>query len=127
AEWEYACRAGTTGTYGGTGNLDEMGWYSGRETHPVGQKKPNAWGVYDMHGNVCEWCEDWYGDYPTGNGTDPTGPASGSYRVLRGGCWGSDARGCRSALRYWGNPDSRYFSVGFRLLCSVGPRDTGTE
>jgi len=88
AEWEYACRAGTTGDY--AGNLDDMGWYSsnsGQQTHPVGQKKPNAWGLYDMHGNVWEWCWDWYdGNLP--GGSDPIGPASGSGRVLRGGGWG---------------------------------------
>ena len=94
AEWEYACRAGTTTPYGGTGNLDEMGWYggnSGGETHPVGQKKPNAWGLYDMHGNVWEWCADWFGDYPSGSVTDPTGPSSGETRVRRGGSWSRSA------------------------------------
>ena len=112
AQWEYACRAGTTGAY--AGNLDEMAWYgyysnpkgTSKEatTHPVGTKKPNAWGLYDMHGNVWEWCQDWYAkEYPSGSVTDPTGPSSGSYRVVRGGGWHSDARRCRSANRdYYG-------------------------
>ena len=127
AEWEYACRAGTTGAYGGSGNLDEMGWYdgnSGDKTHPVGQKKPNAWGLCDMHGNVWEWCSDWFGDYPSGSVTDPTGPSSGSYRVLRGGSWRSVAWGCRSAYRCYGyDPDGRFNSIGLRLLCSAGPHE----
>ncbi|MBR4171223.1 MAG: SUMF1/EgtB/PvdO family nonheme iron enzyme [Kiritimatiellae bacterium] len=126
AEWEYACRAGTTGAYGGSGNLDEMGWYdgnSGDKTHPVGQKKPNAWGLCDMHGNVWEWCSDWFGDYPSGSVTDPTGPSSGSYLVLRGGSWRSVAWGCRSAYRYGYDPDGRFNSIGLRLLCSAGPHE----
>ncbi len=122
AQWEYACRAGSTGPYAGTGNLDEMGWYSGDETHPVGRKRPNAWNLYDMHGNVFEWCADWYGDYE-GDCTDPTGPASGEYRVLRGGCWGNFARYCRSAYRYWNWPGYRRHYYGFRLLCSAGPHE----
>ncbi|MBP5510082.1 MAG: formylglycine-generating enzyme family protein [Kiritimatiellae bacterium] len=130
AEWEYACRAGTGGAYGGTGNLDEMGWYygnSGRWTHPVKQKRPNAWGLYDMHGNVWEWCADRCGEYPSGSATDPTGPASGSLRVLRGGSWLDRASYCRSANRDWNNPGYRYGNFGFRLCCSAGLRDTGTE
>ena len=126
AEWEYACRAGTSGAYGGTGELDELGWYdknSGDKTHPVGQKKPNAWGLYDMHGNVWEWCSDWYGDYPSGSVTDPTGPSSGSSRVLRGGSWGCNARDCRSASRGRDYPGFRDYYGGFRLLCSAGPHE----
>ncbi len=125
AEWEYACRAGSTGPYGGNGNLDDMGWYSGNsgdETHPVGQKQANAWGYYDMHGNVCELCEDWYGDYGSAM-TDPTGPASGVLRVLRGGGWLNRARLCRSALRFWDGPGVRSDDCGFRLCCSAGPRE----
>ncbi|MDO4551458.1 MAG: formylglycine-generating enzyme family protein [Planctomycetia bacterium] len=128
AQWEYACRAGTTGEYGGTGNLDDMGWYghkneygdklgnSKERTHEVKTKKPNAWGLYDMHGNVWEWCQDWYGsDYYKNSPTnDPTGPASGSDRVDRGGCWGNYAGGCRSARRNSGTPTFRYSYLGFR-------------
>ncbi len=115
AEWELACRAGTTGPYGGTGNPKEMGWYSGIQTHPVGQKTPNAWGLCDMHGNVWEWCADWYGYYPSGNVTDPTGPSSGANRVDRGGCWGDDARDCRSANRHRFEPGRRIHYLGFRV------------
>jgi len=116
AEWEYAARAGTTGPY--AGNLDSMGWYSqnsGSKTQPVARKQANAWGLYDMHGNVWEWVQDWYGDYPTGSVTDPTGPSSGSFRVLRGGSWFNGARYCRSATRTGSSPGDRYISIGFRL------------
>ena len=121
AQWEYACRAGTTGPFAGNGDLDSMGWYnqnSGNTTHPVAQKQPNAWGLYDMHGNVWEWCRDWYGHYPGGSVTDPTGPSSGSQRVLRGGGWNADARNCRSASRDWYSPVYRSYTLGFRLALS---------
>jgi formylglycine-generating enzyme required for sulfatase activity len=119
AEWEYACRAESTGGY--AGNLDEMVWYdknSGSKTHNVGEKKPNVWGVYDMHGNVWEWCADWYdgGYYAKSPDADPKGPDSGSGRVLRGGGWRNDAVGCRSAYRLNNTPVYRFDSVGFRLV-----------
>ena len=105
-------------------NLDEVVWYvenSGLTTHEVGQKKPNACGIYDMHGNVEEWCRDWYGEYPNENLKDPIGAYSGSYRVSRGGGWDNGAdeyevRRCRSAYRHNGfNPDKGDYLVGFRV------------
>ena len=124
AEWEYACRSGTTTRfYGGDrdSDLDRVGWYDGNsddKPHPVGQKQANSWGLYDMHGNVCEWCQDWYGDYSSGSVTDPRGPSSGSfgsYRVIRGGGWYSSAGLCRSAIRVINDPSTRDYGLGFRL------------
>ena len=120
AQWEYACRAGTATPYAGN-SLEEMGWYvenSNGETHSVGQKKANAWGLYDMHGNVWEWCQDWFGNYPSGSVTDPTGPKSGRYRVYRGSSWCNDAQDCRSASRYRYTANLREYYVGFRLAGS---------
>lgn len=116
AQWEYACRAGTTGSY--SGEPAAMAWYdknSGGTTHPVGLKKPNAWGLHDMLGSVLEWCHDWYGDYPGGVVTDPTGPASGYFRMARGGSWRVGVIVCRSAARAGGSPDRRDYTLGFRL------------
>ncbi len=117
AQWEYACRAGTTGPF--AGDLDAMAWYnknSGRTTHPVGQKQPNAWGLYDMHGNVWEWVLDWYGDYSGGAVTDPAGPTTGANRVHRGGSWSNAASDCRSADRHGDLASDRSsHSLGFRL------------
>ena len=115
AQWEYACRAGETAMYSG-GTLDEVAWYdvnSGRNTHPVGTKKPNAWGLHDMSGNVWEWCADWHDDRLSG-GTDPNGASSGVCRVLRGGSWNYDAAHCRAAFRSWHFPNSRSNELSFR-------------
>ena len=117
AEWEYACRAGTTGDYAGT--LNDMAWYaenSENRTHPVGQKQPNAWGLFDMHGNVWEWCEDWYHETYSGAPTDGSAWLSGGehkYRVLRGGSWNYYAR---SAIRVYFPPDWRNDAYGFRVV-----------
>ena len=119
AEWEYAARAGTTGPR--HGELEAIAWHSGNsgsETHPVKQKAANAWGLYDMIGNVFEWCSDWYGDYPTGGVSDPTGPNSGSLRVFRGGSWRYDAGLCRSASRYCFELGDRNSFLGFRPVLS---------
>jgi formylglycine-generating enzyme required for sulfatase activity len=126
AEWEYACRAGTTTRYytgDSESDLARAGWYdgnSGDRTHPVGQKVANAFGLYDMHGNVWEWCQDWYGPYGTANATDPRGPQRGPGRVVRGGGWYYYARKCRSAYRNFCNPDNAYDFYGFRLVLPAG-------
>ena len=124
AEWEYACRGGTTTKYSFGDDDSELGdyaWYrenSDGKTHPVGSKVPNALGLHDMHGNVWEWCQDWYGDYPSGSVTDPSGATSGSSRVLRGGSWDYTAVDCRSAYRGRVSPSYRDYSNGFRVSLS---------
>ncbi len=123
AEWEYACRAGTTTTYSfgnDEGALGDYAWYnasSTNKTHLVGEKRENPWGLYDMHGNVWEWCQDWYGNYRMGAVTDPTGPNSGSARVDRGGSWNDLAENCRSASRSHASPSYRNLYIGFRVVC----------
>ena len=121
AQWEYACRAGSDGAYcfgDDEGQLGDYAWYrdnSGWQTHPVGEKQSNPWGLYDMYGNVWEWVADWYGVYPNDVEMDPSGPESGSLRVLRGGCWSFDAEHCRSSFRLHNVPGRRHDLVGFRL------------
>jgi formylglycine-generating enzyme required for sulfatase activity len=131
AQWEYACRAGTTTrfSYGNDTGYSQLGsyaWYdenSSSKIHPVGEKLPNRWGLHDMHGNVFEWCLDWYGEYPGGSITDPQGPQSGTSRVLRGGGWYVNARVCRSAVRLWFRPVSTYTLLGFRVALSSVPSE----
>ena len=123
AEWEYACRAGTQTNFyfGGDSSIKSIGdyaWYDGnsdKKTHPAAQKSPNAFGLYDMSGNVREWCGDYFGNYGDQAVTDPCGPAAGSLRVFRGGGWCDTAWRCRSAYRDPGNPSDRGIHLGFRL------------
>ena len=129
AEWEYACRAGGVAALGdreltalfceNDPFLDAVAWYCGnsnRVSHPVALKSPNAWELYDMHGNVMEWCRDWYGEYPEGSATDPVGAPAGVGRVIRGGSWFSSAKNCRAAYRFKWAPNSRSHYLGFRLV-----------
>jgi formylglycine-generating enzyme len=133
AEWEYCCRAGTTTPFyfGKTISTDQAN-YNGehiygngkrgvyrKKTTPVGSFPANAWGLHDMHGNVWEWCQDWFGDYPQNDVVDPQGPEKGTHRVLRGGSWGNDPLYCRSAYRFRFVPGYRNFLCGFRLCFAV--------
>jgi formylglycine-generating enzyme required for sulfatase activity len=121
AEWEYACRAGSITRFSFGDNessLSEYAWYennSGGKTHPVGQKRPNAWGLYDMHGNVGEWCQDWQGRYPAGHVTDPKGGSDGKYRVRRGGSWNNPPGSFGLPSRHWSYPVYREVTCGFRV------------
>ena len=127
AEWEYACRAGTADDFGGTENMQDVGWCeanSGGKTHPVGQKKANGWGFHDMHGNVWEWCSDFYGRYSGEDAVDPMGYAVDGLRVLRGGSWFNMECLCRSAHRSKYAHGDRDDIIGFRLVCSEELRKT---
>ena len=130
AEWEYAARAGTTGAYAGP--LDSMGWYernSGDQTHPVGQKQPNAWGLHDVHGNVLEWVQDWYEEryYGSSPASNPTGPSGGQFRVMRGGSWNDVADYMRITFRSVGEPRYAHSDVdiGFRCVREALPELLG--
>ena len=122
AEWEFAARGGNKSKgyqYSGSNNLDDVAWYwdtSDETTHPVKTKKSNELGIYDMSGNVWEWCQDWFGDYSSGVQTNPTGPTTGSDRVFRGGSWYGSAFSCRSSLRYNSSPGSSGYNLGLRLV-----------
>ena len=128
AQWEYACRAQSTTVFS-FGNsesaLGDYAWYSSNKTHPVGQKRPNGFGLYDMHGNVWEWCSDFYDSnyYGRNDNVDPENTNSDSNRVLRGGCWYDDALRCRSAYRSWSIPGDRYSDGGFRVVFSASSLD----
>ena len=124
AQWEYAARAGTTNQFSFGDSVADAGQYawtwenSDGSTHPVGQKRPNPWGLHDMHGNVWEWCLDWYGDYPRADTTDPAGPArpaQGNFRVFRGGGWNNEAPFARSGNRFMMAPEKGIHFVGFRV------------
>ena len=124
AEWEYAARGGNRCRgykYSGSNKLSDVAWFddnSGRKTHPVGTKSPNELGLYDMSGNVWEWCSDWYGTYSSSSQTNPAGPSGGSYRVHRGGGLGSGPVDCRSSMRFSDAPNNRDYTFGLRLALS---------
>ena len=122
AEWEFAARGGNKSNhyqYSGSDNIDDVAWYNDNsKTHDVASKRPNELGLYDMSGNVWEWCSDWYGDYSSSAQTNPTGANSGSYRVSRGGGWFNLAWDCRSSYRDGYSPDGRGYYLGLRLALS---------
>jgi len=124
SEWEYACRAGTQTPFYSGASMDDAGWHRdntrdsvtlNRSTFPVGQKQPNSWGLYDMHGNVLEWCWDFFAPYTASEKTDPIGPAAGSWRVYRGGCFDYQPLWCRSAYRFRQHQRFTFFYNGFRV------------
>ena len=122
AEWEYAARGGNKSRhykYSGSNNIFDVAWHgdnSGDKTHAVGTKTANELGIYDMSGNVYEWCSDWYGSYSAGAQTNPQGPSSGTYRVLRGGSWNYNASYCRVSNRNYNDPDFSFNGLGLRLV-----------
>ena len=125
AEWEFAARGGKKSRgykYSGSNNIEDVAWYednSGTKTHPVKTKKANELGIYDMSGNVNEWCQDWYGKYSSAAQTNPEGATTGSYRVFRGGSWYDGDRSCRSSYRLFCDPGLRLYDLGFRLVLSA--------
>ncbi|MBR4569537.1 MAG: formylglycine-generating enzyme family protein [Candidatus Riflebacteria bacterium] len=137
AQWEYACRAGTNSPLNNgkeltteykCDNLDEIGWYAKNSkftTHPVGQKQPNSWGIYDMQGNVSEWCRDYDGSFVEGEAKDPLGPEKGTDRIIKGGNYNVNAKFCRSAIRLNANPKTKDMKTGFRV--ALIPVGSGTE